>query len=365
MQTNGSYTFNFTILDVAGLLNLEVRHRGGKSIDVDCPLCGKKGKMNLNMEKNVFRCNYCNEFGGMIALYGKVMNTDNSAAYREICDALQISSSPVPRLAPAAKQMESPKENNLASVEDRDQTYRLMLSMMTLSKTHKESLMARGLSEMDIYRFGYKSTPAFGFSKLVDSLVSRGCTLDGIPGFYQKEGRWLSCFNSNCTGIVIPVMSIDGKIQGAQIRLDRPINNRKYIWFSSSEKECGTGVGSPTHFIGDPSDKVVYVTEGPLKATVAHVLSGKTFVAVAGVNQYAALTMMLERLKANGTKIIVEAYDMDKFDNPHVEKGCQKLIELCVKHGFETKRLKWDSSYKGIDDYLVVRKNTIETKKHK
>ena len=75
MQTNGSYTFNFTILDVAGLLNLEVRHRGGKSIDVDCPLCGKKGKMNLNMEKNVFRCNYCNEFGGMIALYGKVMNT--------------------------------------------------------------------------------------------------------------------------------------------------------------------------------------------------------------------------------------------------------------------------------------------------
>ena len=49
MQTNGSYTFNFTILDVAGLLNLEVRHRGGKSIDVDCPLCGKKGKMTKNV----------------------------------------------------------------------------------------------------------------------------------------------------------------------------------------------------------------------------------------------------------------------------------------------------------------------------
>ena len=47
MQNNGSYTFNFTILDVADLLNLEVRHRGGKSIDVDCPLCGKKGKMKI------------------------------------------------------------------------------------------------------------------------------------------------------------------------------------------------------------------------------------------------------------------------------------------------------------------------------
>ena len=35
MQTNGSYTFNFTILDVAGLLNLEVRHRGRKPAEPD------------------------------------------------------------------------------------------------------------------------------------------------------------------------------------------------------------------------------------------------------------------------------------------------------------------------------------------
>ncbi len=359
MQTNSIYTFNFSILDVANLLNLEVRHHGGKSIDVDCPLCGKKGKMNLNMEKNVFRCNYCGEFGGMIALYGKVMNTDNSSAYREICDALQIDTLPVQKPSPTSKPLGLPKENKLASAEDRDQTYRLMLSMMTLSRTHKESLLARGLGEMDIYRFGYKSTPAFGFAKLCESLVTRGCRLDGIPGFYQKEGRWLPHFNSNCTGIVIPVVSIDGKIQGAQIRLDRPINNRKYIWFSSSEKECGTGAGSPTHFIGDPSDDVVYVTEGPLKATVAHTLSGKTFAAVAGVNQYTALEELLRRLRANGTQTIVETYDMDKITNHHVENGCLKLIELCDKYGFHVKRLRWDPSYKGIDDFLYSKKKNI------
>lgn len=359
MQPNGSYTFNFTILDVANLLNLEVRHRGGKSIDVDCPLCGKKGKMNLNMEKNVFRCNYCGEFGGMIALYGKVMKTDNSSAYREICDALQIDTLPVQKPSPPSKPPELLKESNLAPAEDRDQTYRLMLSMMTLSKTHKESLLARGLDEINIYRFGYKSTPAFGFSKLTESLVSQGCRLDGIPGFYQKEGRWLPRFNSNCTGIVIPVVSIDGKIQGAQIRLDRPINSRKYIWFSSSEKDSGTGAGSPAHFVGNPADDVVYVTEGPLKATVAHILSGKTFAAVAGVNQYTALEELLARLKTNGTKTIVETYDMDKLTNPHVENGCLKLIELCEKHGFEVKRLRWDPTYKGIDDFLYAKKKNI------
>jgi len=88
-----------------------------------------------------------------------------------------------------------------------------------------------------------------------------------------------------------------------------------------------------------------------LKATVAHILSGKTF----GVNQYVALEELLERLKANGVKTIVETYDMDKLENPHVENGCLKLIELCVKHGFEVKRLRWDPAYKGIDDLLYAR----------
>lgn len=81
-------TFAFTILDIASLLNLTVRHRGGQNMDVDCPLCGKKGKMNLHFVKNVFRCNYCGESGGMISLYAKVYGVDNSTAYREICDSI-------------------------------------------------------------------------------------------------------------------------------------------------------------------------------------------------------------------------------------------------------------------------------------
>ena len=35
--------------------------------DVDCPLCDDhKGKMNLNFQKNVFRCNRCGESGGCL-----------------------------------------------------------------------------------------------------------------------------------------------------------------------------------------------------------------------------------------------------------------------------------------------------------
>lgn len=83
--------YPFTILDVAGILNLKVRRRQPTNMDVDCPFCGhKKGKMNLKFCQDVFRCNYCGESGGMIELYSKVFQISNAQAFAEICEILQI-----------------------------------------------------------------------------------------------------------------------------------------------------------------------------------------------------------------------------------------------------------------------------------
>ena len=82
--------FPFDIMDVAELLHLHIRRRQADSVYADCPICGdKRGKMNINFAKNLWRCNYCNEGGGMLSLYGKVYGISNSEAYREICDTLQ------------------------------------------------------------------------------------------------------------------------------------------------------------------------------------------------------------------------------------------------------------------------------------
>ena len=82
--------FPFNIMDVAELLHLHIRRRQADSVYADCPICGdKRGKMNINFAKNLWRCNYCNEGGGMLALYGRVHGISNSEAYREICDMLQ------------------------------------------------------------------------------------------------------------------------------------------------------------------------------------------------------------------------------------------------------------------------------------
>lgn len=83
--------FDFDIRDVVRLLNLRIRRKNSRSYDVDCPFCGhKKGKMNVNIEKNVFRCNYCDTHGGMLDLYAKLYNLTKSEANTQIREALNL-----------------------------------------------------------------------------------------------------------------------------------------------------------------------------------------------------------------------------------------------------------------------------------
>ena len=56
--------------------------------------------------------------------------------------------------------------------------------------------------------------------------------------------------------------------------------------------------GSPVHVIGSLDAEQIYLTEGALKGTIAHYLSGDTFICVAGVNQYRNLKPVLETLKS-------------------------------------------------------------------
>ena len=225
--------YPFTILDVAGILNLKVRRRQPTNMDVDCPFCGhKKGKMNLNFAKNVFRCNYCGESGGMIELYSKVFQISNAQAFAEICEILhdnkKADALPKPIYTPDMEQI--PK----ADSETRHQTYSMLLSQLILSKDHQKNLMKRGLDAEQIVKYGYKSTPAFGFHKIVSAIMARECVLEGVPGFYTKKNNTYGInFNKHASGILIPIRSMDRRIEGFQIRLDRPIEDKKYIWFSA------------------------------------------------------------------------------------------------------------------------------------
>ncbi len=382
-----SQDFPFGIMDVVELLHLRIRRRQADSVYTDCPLCGdRRGKMNVNFVKNVWRCNYCGEHGGMLNLYARVNSTTNSEAYREICDALQAGDTSwgyggsgntdayaeVPAKGPRTGGQTSVgiPQPECAGLQEIHQTYSLLLEMLSLNSPHRAHLRSdkRGLTDEQIDSLGFKSTPPYFLCRsLTERLIKQGCRVEGVPGFYLHEGGyWTLRFSSRTAGILIPAIGVDGLIRGMQILLDKPFKDKddppekagtKYIWFSSSGKNMGTTSGSPVHFIGNPFARTIYVTEGILKADIAHCLLNRSFVAIAGANNVAQLGPLFGLLAQNGTELVIEAHDMDKYSNEMIAKGSSKIYLLARQHGMECRRLTWNPNYKGIDDWqLALRK---------
>lgn len=384
--------FPFGIMDVVELLHLKIRRRQAGSVYVDCPFCGdRRGKMNVNYSKNVWRCNLCGENGGMLALYAKYYNTTSSDAYREICDAMNngdislgygdsggYAAGVVPGGSNGGSCVDfgEVQQSQRAGVQEVHQTLSLLFGMLTLNSAHRAHLKSekRGLSDKEIEEFGFKSTPPYFLCRsLAERLAKQGCTIQGVPGFYlDKKGYWTVRFTSRTSGILIPAVGVDGLIKGAQILLDVPIKDKddppdkqgaKYLWLSSSTKNMGTSSGSPVHFVGNPFARTVYVTEGILKADIAHCLTGRTFAAVAGANNAGQLDPLFALLAQNGTEEVIEAHDMDKFSNEMIDKGSSKIYLAARKHGMGCRRLTWDPNYKGIDDWqLALRKKAQKVK---
>ena len=121
--------------------------------------------------------------------------------------------------------------------------------------------------------------------------------------------------------------------------------------------------GCPVHFVGSSHARTVYVTEGALKADIAHALTGRTFAAISGANNTNGLDEILAFLRRNGTEEIIEVEDMDKYRNVEVNRGAAAVYRLARKNGMDCRRLNWNPNYKGIDDWqLAVRRKRIETK---
>ena len=336
----------------------------------DCPICGdRRGKMGLYLNINTWRCWHCGESGGMLPLYGRVHGISNSEAYREICDALAIDGFAAEGSAPVCPVKEpSPRDvpPDKAPDEEIHRTLTALLSLLTLTPAHREHLRTvRGLTDNDIDSFGFKSTPTSRLCRtLTQRLINQGCRVQGVPGFYVNDyGKWTVKFYTRTSGILIPLRGVNGLLHGLQIRLDHPIRDEndppdkqgaKYLPLTSTGKNQGVSSGCPIHFVGSPHARVVYVTEGALKADIVHALTGRTFVATIGANNPNGLDELFAFLSRNGTEEIIEAEDMDKYRNVEVNRGAAAVYRLARKHGMTCRRLNWNPNYKGIDDWQIA-----------
>ena len=371
--------FPFDIAYVTQLIGLRIRRPCSDGVYTDCPFCGdNRGKLKVNYQKNIWRCNYCGEKGGMLKLYAMVRNVSTAQANSEICDAIMNEGLCWEHTAASCGQ---PEKRVPAPVEEAKQadpevihrTLTGLLGMLTLSKHHREHLRTvRGLTDEQIDQLGYKSTPPHYLCRsLTDRLVAAGFTVEGVPGFYTKDGKWTIRFPSVFAGILIPVRGLDGKIRGCQIRLDVPMKEKnapadkqgaKYVWLSSSGKPDGTPSGSPIHMVGDPKARVVYLTEGIMKSDIAHFLMNRTFAGVAGISNTAQLEAFLPKLAENGTQEVILAPDMDRFRNVHVSTSVSKIIGMVQKYGMDCRLLFWNPNYKGIDDWQLSLKRRQKEK---
>jgi hypothetical protein len=342
--------FPFSIEDEAKLLPLKNAKITGGTIYADCPFCGSKGALHISLTKNVWNCCSCmmkganDSGGGRTELYAKFYNMSNSKAYHIICDLYGIQ-----RDYRSEEEDEPVAEQPKKDVREIDYAYRTLLSLLTLTDEHRKNLRKRGLDDAAIQKHQYRSVPVTGIDNIVNTMLSYDIDLNGIPGFYMLDGKWKVNFTPALAGILIPVISREGYIQGMQIRLNKPIRTSKYLWFSSQGKECGSSPGSPVHFIGDPTSKTVMITEGSLKANVAYEMSKHlmkkpmTFVAIAGCGQFNSMRKALLSLKDFGCDKIYDGFDMDKMKNPNVYRAMAKNFDIAKEIGVRMQVYRWNA----------------------
>ena len=342
---------DFDILKVAERCGIEIYNPsiGRNEVLAKCPFCDDSHyHLSFKIPTNQFRCNRCDESGNAVMLYSKIFNSGNFEAYKE------LSSETTYRQPVVYK----PKVicHNQADMVTRHNVYSEFLNLLHLTDKHRGNLRKRGMPDLFIEQFMYKSVPLdSGFRKSVLEKLSQKHNLYGIPGFYtDNNGNW-QMYLLKQGGIYVPVCDKDGYIQGLQIRVDNTEKN-KYRWFSSNHYNNGTKASTWVHTVGDISSSTAYLTEGALKADISSILSnGKLFIAVSGVN---CIERLPEALKALNINKVIEMYDMDKHNKITVHDAVIRVKSQLEGMGIEYIQYSWDSSFKGVDDYLLYcRKN--------
>jgi len=340
----------FHITDVISLLGLPMPPRGRSSYYVQCPCCDELPRnrhLNINLKKNVYRCPRCGISGGIFDLYTLYTGVPRDKVRKVLAEKL---GAPM-NLKSDRKKIISNQiiECPVADIEARHATYSALLSKLSLAKDHRQNLLDRGLSDEDIVRLDYKTTPVVGMSAIAKQLRSEGCYLAGVPGFYRTDnGDW--SFIQEKRGILIPICDKKGRIQGLQIRRD-DVQKRKFRWVSSTDKKDGCRAESWTHVVGQIRP-IALLTEGPMKADVIHALTGLTVIAVPGVNTLTHLKKTLTEMQKEGLCEIKTAFDMDMSTNHHVRSAYINLLSLLDEMNFRFGTYVWDPRYKGLDDYI-------------
>lgn len=323
----------------------------------DCGDMKQRGHVYMNVQSNTYYCQRCHRGGNSWTLLQQIGTPELRERLKEEARLHQPLRRPIEKA-----------DSAIASVDDCSAVYNALLNRLALKPSHRRNLLKRGLPEQEIERGAFRSMPTAdsgnGICKL---LLKEGYDLNGIPGFFCKDGLWQL---RHYPGILIPVRDEYRRIQGFQVRIDDDLVRRgydKYLWFSSAEKDEGTSSGSPSHIAIPNGYKVrggrlvnlkhpdrgckTWLTEGPLKADISALYLGMPVFGVPGVGNHADA---IRKASALGVKSTMVAYDADLTRNPQVRQAAKKLILELAQVGITGIPVIWNElSGKGLDDLLT------------
>lgn len=402
------HDFPFDFTDICEINYLRPVSRG-KIENTDCPFCGAKGKLNINNKpgKLVARCNKCGWNGGMLKFHAELNGlANNKDAKRDIEQKLSLDPSSQEyqeRSAFVKSKAEEAKEKEVTlSLEERNRLYSHMGGLLHLDEDHLKDLKKRGLSDDFIEARGYKTLPTDWQSRysLARRMLTDGYNVRNLPGFYMDNHGDFT-LKKFIRGYLIPIRSLNGQIEGYQIRKDndkiryrthkdkagnvilddngkpKMYPDMKFYTLSSPKEPEGGVMHSVCHYAGgyiwdeDRQDLVPIIkknsikfTEGPLKADIYYFLTGEPILGNLGVYNINQLKKMLLRIKEYYPNIdtVEDCYDMDYIENSNVDNAVAATKKMIEELGFKYVRRTWNPKWKGIDDFALAYKKGIYSK---
>lgn len=402
------HDFPFDFTDICEINYLRPVSRG-KIKNTDCPFCGAKGKLNINNKpgKLVARCNKCCWSGGMLKFHAELNGlANNKESKRDIEQKLSLDPSSreyQERSAFVKSKAEEAKEKEVTlSLEERNRLYSHMGGLLHLDEDHLKDLKKRGLSDAFIEARGYKTLPTDWESRysLARRMLTDGYNVRNLPGFYMDNHGDFT-LKKFIRGYLIPIRSLNGQIEGYQIRKDndkiryrthkdkagnvilddngkpKMYPDMKFYTLSSPKEPEGGVMHSVCHYAGgyiwdeDRQDLVPIIkknsikfTEGPLKADIYYFLTGEPILGNLGVNNINQLKIMLLKIKEYYPNIdtVEDCYDMDYIENSNVDNAVEATKKMIEELGFKYVRRTWNPKWKGIDDFALAYKKGIYSK---
>lgn len=170
----------FHMSDIIPQIGLPYPPYGRSNYNVPCPCCDDEPHakhLNINLQKDVFRCPRCGFSGGIFDLYAYYTGIAREEVHDALIARLDVQGSiPKPEHIPMPVVAEVPPTD----IASRSDTYTGLLSKLTLASDHRQNLRNRGLSDEEIDRLEYRTTPVVGMQTIARQLQSSGYYLSGV-----------------------------------------------------------------------------------------------------------------------------------------------------------------------------------------